>query len=177
MEPSACLRIFPGTIIALPNLRSRPSLSELGEMATVGDVALLAEGAIGAAVIVATLAVVGALWVIAAALAGEAVALEFLALFVEEVFAVAELVFDAIGVTSTVGVVLFVAEEFVDEASGATDCGGFAFANSSTSLDGLFETGQKKAANPAKQITSNRLQNNFITPLALNCQPREFGTR
>ena len=150
-------------------------------MTTVGDVALLAAGAIGVVVFVATLSVVGALLVVATALAVEVVALELLALFMAEVFAVAALVFDAIGVTTAVVVDLFAlllaAEELVDDASGATDRVGFAFAKSSTSLDGLFETGQKTAANPAKHTNSNRLQTIFITPSALNCPPQKFGTR
>ena len=100
------------------------------------------------------------------------------ALVVGEVFVLAVDGVDEIGVTAVVvaGVLVF-AVMVADAVGAAIDCVGFAFANSSTSLDGLFETGQKTAANPAKHTNSNRLQTIFITPPALNCPPLRFYMR
>ncbi len=99
------------------------------------------------------------------------------ALVVAEVFALAVDGVDEIGVTAVVVAGVLVFAVVIEAVGAAIDCGGFAFAKSSMSLDGLFETGQKIAANPAKHTNSNKLQNIFITPLVLNCQPREFGMR
>ena len=100
------------------------------------------------------------------------------ALVVAEVFTLAVDGADEIGVTAVVVAgVLVVAVVVADAVGAAIDCDGFASAKSSTSLDGLFETGQKTAANPAKHTNSNRLQTIFITPPALNCLPQQFGTR
>ena len=90
------------------------------------------------------------------------VALEPVGLFVAEVIAVAAVVVDAIGATAAVG---------------ATYCGGVALAKSFMSLAEPFETGQKIAATAAKHTNSNTLQNIFITPPALNCQPLKFCKR
>ncbi len=100
------------------------------------------------------------------------------ALVVAEVIALAVDGVDEIGVTAVVvaGVLVF-AVMVADAVGAAIDCVGFAFANSSTSLDGLFETGQKTAANPAKHTNSNRLQTIFITPPASNCPPLKFYMR
>lgn len=104
------------------------------------------------------------------------------ALVVAEVFTLAVDGVDEIGVTAVVDagvlVVAVVVAVVVGDAVGAAiDCDGFTSAKSSTSLDGLFETGQKTAANPAKHTNSNRLQTTFITPPAVNCPPQQFGTR
>lgn len=104
------------------------------------------------------------------------------ALVVAEVFTLAVDGVDEIGVTAVVVagvlvVVVVVAVVVGVTVGAAIDCDGFASAKSSTSLDGLFETGQKTAANPAKHTNSNRLQTIFITPPVLNCPPQQFGTR
>ena len=90
MEPSACLRIFPGIIIAVPSLRSRPSLSELGEMATVGDLVLSEEFAAGVADLITP--TVGDTFA--------ATALELMAAPVMELFAAPVGEVDAMGVTA-----------------------------------------------------------------------------
>jgi hypothetical protein len=143
--------MLPATMTAFPNLRSRPSLSESGEITTVGDVDFFVAVTTGTAAFVAALAEVVA-----------GVALEPVGLFVAEVIAVAAVVVDAIGPTAAVG---------------ATDCGGVALAKSFMSLAEPFETGQKIAATAAKHTNSNTLQNIFITPPALNCQPLKFCKR
>ena len=100
------------------------------------------------------------------------------ALVVAEVFTLVVDGVDEIGVTAVVVAgVLVVAVVVADAVGAAIDCDGFASAKSSTSLDGLFETGQITAANPAKHTNSNRLQTIFITPLVLDCQPRKFDRR
>ena len=174
MEPSACLRMLPGTITALPSLRSRPSFSESGEMTTAAALVLAARLLAGAAEVLAVaLAFLLPAFVLLAGLVAEAGAL-----VVADVFALVVDGVDEIGVTAVVVAgVLVVAVVVGDAVDAAIDCFGFAFANSSTSLDGLFETGQKTAANPAKHTNSSKLQNIFITPLVLDCQPRKFDRR
>ena len=92
MEPSACLRIFPGTIIAVPSLRSRPSLSELGEMATVGDLVLSDKFAAGVADLITP--------TVGDAFAAAEPALELMAVPVTELFASPVGEVDAMDVTA-----------------------------------------------------------------------------
>ena len=100
------------------------------------------------------------------------------ALVVAEVFALAVDGVDEIGVTAVVvaGVLVF-AVVVADAVGVAIDCVGVALVYVSLSLVAPLENGQKTAATPATITNSNRLQNIFITPPALNCPPQKFGTR